>query len=324
MSFLESLRQAPLSAIAQWGLFVIEYQPGGKSIFLFHEGRTDPAFYRGFVEQAKPEDYQVRLVRCGTKREVLERIEDFRSRYEENPRALFFVDKDHDDLVGNETDIGYSFLYTTCAYSIENYVCCQTVLSSYLIDVIGLPDMDSRIPAIVAQYEANKAALYRAGLPAMAWIVAARELFSTVHLNNINNTKLFDLTDDLEPKLRGGRAAAVAYLTRTTGGNDHQQDVPHDRLESIISRLEGLEPQTWFRGKQDLWYLVKFINGVAEILRNTNGGPKSKVTLSENNALEILGPRVPCPSCLGGFLDRTLGRLSANNSSATLAATAPD
>ena len=323
MSFLEELREAPKSAKAQWNVFIIEYGPGCKSIFLFHEGRTDPAFYRGFVEQAKPEDYHVRLVRCGTKREVLKRVEDFRSRYEEDPRVLFFVDKDHDDLVGDGTDVEYAHLYTTRTYSVENYVCCQSVLGRYIVEVVGLPDMDSRVQRIVARYERNRAALYNAGLPVMAWIVAAREVCSTVNLNNIDTSKLFVLTDDLVPQLRGGRDSAFAYLARTTGGHDHQPAVPNDLLENTISRLEGLEPQTWFRGKQELWYFVSFINTVAEALREAKGGPKSRVALTERNALEILGPRTPCPPCLQEFLDRTMGILRDSSFSATQAAAAP-
>jgi len=317
MSFLEDLRRASRSAKAQWNGFIMEYRPECRSIFLFHEGRTDPAFYCGFVDQVKPQGFDVRMVRCGNKREVIKQVEDFRSRYKDDPRVLFFVDKDHDDLVGNKAVVDYVHLYTTRAYSIENYICSQSVLSRYLVEVVGLPDMDDRVRRIVAQYEKNRDALYFAGLPVMAWIIAAREMFSTVNINNIKTSKLFDLDNDLVPQLLGGREGAFDYLARTTGGHDRQQWVPDDRVEAAISKIEGLEPQTWFRGKQELWYFVKFINSVAEALRGSNGVPKRKVVLSENDAIATLGPRAPCPPCLQEFLGRTIGKLCSNSSSGT-------
>ena len=318
MSFLEDLRRAPRSAKAQWNGFIMEYRPECRSIFLFHEGRTDPAFYCGFVEQVKPQGFDVRMVCCGNKREVIKRVADFRLRYKDDPRVLFFVDKDHDDLVGNEAVVDYVHLYTTRAYSIENYICCQRVLIRYLVEVVGLPDMDDRVRRIVAQqYEKNRDALYSAGRPVMAWIIAAREIFSTVNINNIDTSKLFDLDNDLVPQLRGGREGAFNYLAQTTGGQGHQKCVPDDRIEAVISKIEGLEPQTWFRGKQELWYFVKFINFVAEALRGANGVPKRKVVLSENDAIATLGPRAPCPPCLREFLGRTIGKLCSNSSSCT-------
>ena len=262
--------------------------------------------------------FDVRMVRCGNKREVIKRVADFRLRYkEDDPRVLFFVDKDHDDLVGNEAVVDYVHLYTTRAYFIENYICCQRVLIRYLVEVVGLHDMDDRVRRIVAQYEKNRDALYSVGRPVMAWIIAAREMFSTVNINNIDTSKLFELDNDLVPQLRGGREGAFDYLMRTTGGQDHQQRVPDGQIEAAISKIEGLEAQTWFRGKQELWYFVKFINFVAEALRGANGVPKRKVVLSENDAIATLGPRAPCPPCLREFLGRTIGKLCSNSSSCT-------
>lgn len=309
MSFLDELRSAPSSPTASWNTFIIEYRPGGQAVFVIHEGRDDPSFYRPHVAGRIPAGWRLRFVCCGTKKEVLKRSAEFAGRYAEDPRVLFFVDRDHDDLIGANAERPYRWTYTTTCYAIENYLCTPQVVRAFLTDIVGLPDMDPACDLVAERYEASKSELHQAGLPIMAWIVAARRQGSSLNLNNVDTGKIFRVTDDLTPELVDEVPALYSYLATTTGGHEPNQSPPEEDIQSELAQLKGVTSNTWFRGKQDLWFLVKFVLRAVELLDACKKKGKVRVQVGPGNALQVLGPRAPLPNCLAEFLDAAVADL---------------
>lgn len=309
MSFLDELRAAPNSPTASWNTFIMEYLPGGQALFVVHEGRDDPSFYRSHVASRMPAGWRLRFVCCGTKKGVLDRAGEFARRHPPDPRVLFFVDKDHDDLIDKNAERPYRWTYTTTCYAIENYVCTAQVVRAFLTDIVGLPDTDESCDVVVQRYEASKSELHHVGLPIMAWIVAARRQGLTLNLNNIDNEKLFNVADDLTPTLADSIPAVYSYLAAVTGGREPNLSPPDEDIQSELAQLEGVTSQTWFRGKQDLWFLVKFLNRSVELLRACEKTGRVSVQISRVNALQILGPRAPLPGCLAEFLDAVFAEI---------------
>lgn len=316
MSLLETLRAAPSSPAAMWNTFIIEYQPNGKNIFVVHEGRDDPSFYRHHMESRVPAGWELRFIPCGTKKDVLKRSKDFADRYRESPRVLFFVDRDHDELIGVNQKRPYRWTYTTSGYSIENHVCSRQVVRAFLTDIAGLPDMDEASQTIEEIYGKSKEKLHEIGMPVMAWIIASRRAGRQLNLNNIDTKKLFKLNADLSPELVDEIPALFAYLDKVAGGCDHRLSPDDPEILREIAHLKTLPSDTWFRGKQDIHFLVMFLRKVVELLK-----PQKRVRpcidLGRANALQILGPKAPLSACLERFLHAAAHGLSASTSSAT-------
>jgi hypothetical protein len=96
----------------------------------------------------------------------------------------------------------------------------------------------------------------------------------------------------------------VAYFEKSCGVTsiaELQLELP-----KIISELRPLEPKTYIRGKYELWFFVKFIDKLIEILRTLSRSLgfsfKNRTSIGEENAMEVLGPRLPIPQSLHNFL----------------------
>src|SRR5688572_11924838 len=143
MSFLDSVRGAAGSPLAQFNTFLLEYKPNARRVYAFLEGRDDPCFYRRMIAESLPNGYTLRLVQCGSRRGVLDALDRFSARYVANPRVLGIIDKDHSDLVAGGAAANYPHTFETTCYSVENYVCEPTIVRRYCVESLGLPDTDA-------------------------------------------------------------------------------------------------------------------------------------------------------------------------------------
>jgi hypothetical protein len=310
MSFLDKLRAAPSSLDAIWNTFLLEYSPNRQIVFVIHEGREDPSFYRPHIRDRFPTGWEIRFVCCGTKKMVLKRSEEFADRYAIDPRVLFFVDKDHDDLFNVNEGRPYQWTYTTSCYSIENILCKKEVVRAYLTDIAGAHDMDPLCAQIVERYDESRSKFHELGISMMAWIVCARRHGISLNLNNIDTGRLFRVTDQLTAELVQDVPAQYVYLATTTGGQKPNRSLAAEDIEVDMKHLQSLVSDTWFRGKQDVWFLVKFLLKAVENMKNNGRSVNARITLAPNNALEILGPRTPIPICLSQFLDFAVNSLT--------------
>src|SRR6185437_11023641 len=139
----------------------------------FFEGHEDCVFFRFFLRRIEDRGWRLYTYRCEGKSKVYEAFENIIRRMPNVSHALFFVDKDLDDILGTPwaTD---PRIYVTDVYSIENYLVTAAVLQSFVRDCVRSNFVGFDIDVIGTEFDAQLAKFHRKMLPVMAWILIAR------------------------------------------------------------------------------------------------------------------------------------------------------
>ncbi|WP_206429934.1 DUF4435 domain-containing protein [Ralstonia solanacearum] len=82
--------------------FLLRYKPNERLVYGLVEGKEDPMFYRGIIEQALPKDWDVVLIPAGSRGEVLNAYGAFDWKRFSQQRICFFVDRDLTEFVGEK------------------------------------------------------------------------------------------------------------------------------------------------------------------------------------------------------------------------------
>ena len=305
-SFLDALKAAPTSSQAKLNIFLLSFQPQGQAMAIFLEGRDDPSLIRVNVQQfAEQKALSVETIILGNKKEVLNAYDYLGKRFPNNPRIMFFVDKDHDDLLGETRGITtQQGLFVTQHYSIENYLVSETAIATILTDCWGLDSSSDAIRIACQEFHKFQQDYRQIFLEWMAWLLAARRLGEKPNNNNI---KLQILTVDINYQITlNWQPDIFAHLGRVC--NVNIQPGPRT-IDSTIRELEALPTKVWLRGKQELWCLIKFLNRLEEEVKTGKVKLKIRSQININNIVELLAPRLPCPSDLRDYLTNRLGSL---------------
>jgi hypothetical protein len=74
--------------------FKIRFKKNSNTIYGFVEGKDDPSFYRGFIDNNIPDNWHVELWCAGGKDNVLDIYSNFDWRSFHKRQILFFIDRD--------------------------------------------------------------------------------------------------------------------------------------------------------------------------------------------------------------------------------------
>lgn len=307
MSFLASLVAAPDTLSSKQNLFLLEFKANGKTVFIMYEGYDDPSLYAHAVEQYLPTGYSIRFLRCGNKKKVLDFRAWYQQRWAENPRALFCVDKDHDDLVVTPLSVSTGgTLFVTSGYSVENYVMGTASIHRALVECYGVPDSQTTQTAIYQSWSSARSRFASEMLPIMAWLVAQRRAKNGPNTSNISLKVLFDTSDCENPKRRIHGTALYAELSRIC-------NCPSIKASDVTTEMANMPAQewpSWLRGKQCAEFLAVFLNqACARIKAAIGGGVSPKLQIHSKNVVFALGPRTVIPTDLQAFLSQHLGAL---------------
>ncbi|MBK9210335.1 MAG: hypothetical protein IPL71_19410 [Anaerolineales bacterium] len=80
-------------------------------------------------------------------------------------------------------------------------------------------------------------------------------------------------------------------------------------IKALYKEISSSEPKQYTRGKFELWFFVKFINQLYEVIRkqlSKGESLKMRTQIGEENAIEILGPRTKMPESLRVFLKENI------------------
>ena len=80
-------------------------------------------------------------------------------------------------------------------------------------------------------------------------------------------------------------------------------------VRKVCKELQRTDPKEYVRGKFELWFFVKFVARLEQELRNSGNRrlrPKSVVTISNSNAVDLLATRCQIGSRLKSFLEANL------------------
>ncbi|WP_017306616.1 DUF4435 domain-containing protein [Spirulina subsalsa] len=305
-SFLDALKAAPQTPQAKLNIFLLSFQPQGQAISIFLEGRDDPSLIRVNVQRfAEQKALSVETIILGNKKEVLKAYDYLGKRFPNNPRIMFFVDKDHDDLLGENRGIQtQESLFVTPYYSIENYLVSESAIAAILTDFWGLDSSSEAITIACQKFHQFQADYRQAFLPWMAWLLAIRRLGENPNNNNINASVF---TVDINYQIMfNWQPDILTHLGRVCNVNIRPDSMT---IDHTTRELEALPTKVWLRGKQELWCLVKFLNRLEEEVKTGEVKLKIRSPINLNNIVELLAPRLPCPSDLDDYLVNRLSSL---------------
>jgi hypothetical protein len=300
-TFLSALKAAPKSSTAKINIFLTYFNPRGSKGVIFLEGKRDPSFIRANVEKfAADAGISIETIIFTGKSDVLKAWCYLEKRFPKNPRILFFVDKDHDDLLGKISGVQtLGNLFVTQYYSVENYLVTKTALEVVLIDIWGLDSTSGVLEPICKAFEDFKKSYRLAFLPWMAWHLAARRLN---HKPNIGNVKasILNVHDDFQVTLNW-QPDMESFLESKCHVSTSIEPI---EITKATDELKKLPTKSWLRGKQEIWCFIAFLDKIVTLIDGDSeieyAGVSSK--LNSGNVVEFLAPRLPCPSDLESFL----------------------
>lgn len=305
MSFLDELRSSRETPTTAYHLFLLNHPKGTGAVHAFFEGNDDSSFYLNFLNHYTEDRYQLFIYKCGNKKSVYETYEKIYAHGFPEFILLFFVDKDLYNFLDIKTPVSDN-IFVTDYYSIENYLVNDYSLQRIWFDILHLPNQDGQFEIVRAKFIAELRKFYEIFQPIMCWIIYTMRCNLKPNFNNINVTKLLIFDDQLELNILPDNI--LAELEKCCGINTPENF--ENEVGEIKREIEKHDPKMYVRGKFELWFLVKFVEKLIPIIRNCyqNEGEKIKVVtvITEENAIEILGPRIPIPQTLSSFLSSHL------------------
>lgn len=279
-------------------------------IFLFFEGEDDPAFYQSHI-RIFLHGFNHNSFICYGRSEVLKVFDLITNDSRAIGRSLFFIDKDHNDVLGAPTPIARNIFQTTL-YSIENYLVSEEIFSAYWSEILHLDTTDPRKIAYQEQFRRTYVAYSKRMCTLMAFILYARGFEGAVvrklNLNNVRLELMFRLNfDDATCRYQAGAGKHFAIATNV---RDHPISACNSEIRRILrSCVRTRTTKEIVRGKYELWFFVKFLQNVSHQLSSRQAAKASglrratpKIFISIENAVEILSSRLNCPPELSEFL----------------------
>lgn len=308
MTMIELHAAALNSKLASYHEFLSRYSTSAKVVYGFVEGKTDPCFYRGFIENRIPEEWDVELWPAGNKEQVY-RIHSYID-WDRIPKArvCFFVDRDLSDLIP-ESFVADLNIYVTDNYSIENDLVKRGTCRRVLTEVCGLAEVNHNgLDAACDLFEMELEKFAVALIPIMAWILFWRRSGTPANLGDIAMKDLFTITNGIlnvnaRPK---GKANAIIYI--------HEQCKVAYNASANVADIEAEFRRhnvyrRFTRGKYLFWFLVEFCcsvrGGDRSLFKSSTALPRMNVTFSASNGVTIIGHRSRLPKSLNAFLGET-------------------
>lgn len=307
MSQLDYLRRARTTANAAFVRFVADYPRNPSAIHLFFEGDDDESFYMNFIGAVVPGGTLLVRYRCRNKRGVLYVYRKLDWGFYDPNRVLFFVDKDHSDFVSESLPEAENIFVTDC-YSIENYVVCTHVFDRCTRELLHIDCAADEHSAMSQAFAAQLQMFHRMMLLIDAWIIYARRQGEDPNLSNLDPGLLFSIDPHLQLLRRVNSVRACWKVLEERC----RASVPLNEWREILALARDLKSnhtaKHHLRGKYELWFLVTYLERLRDLVEHVQQpGDRRKVirtSVSQANAIEVLGPRVPLPARLSTFLRR--------------------
>ncbi|MFN9294453.1 MAG: DUF4435 domain-containing protein, partial [Planctomyces sp.] len=169
-------------------------------------------------------------------------IDKVKPRLDKEWRALFFVDKDIDDLVDGVAVLD-AFCFQTSWYSIEQYLCHAEMLAVVWSELFRLSMLDTRYSRVVDQYKACLNDFINAIRPVMATAVWLRRQGHRPVLANVVMDDIIKFDTDL-------RVSAVSdWWPVVAKQAEVDAEVDWAAVGLIETQLAEADSRTYVRGK---------------------------------------------------------------------------
>jgi len=315
--------KAPHAVFHQFVLLLGKSAPD--SHFLFFEGSEDPAFFIGFA-LARLDGRAYHEFVCNGRQAVI-KVNELCSRDGRAfDRTLYFIDKDHCDLMSPD-EVRPSRLFQTDCYSFENYLVCSQSFRRFWTERLHLHSGDTRYDSYHALFERLHQSFFERMHLLMAIILIGRGAdkrpVAKLNLNNVKLEKVLsiDLDAGRVHWVSSGGKNFLASSNMTACGIT----VRGDAIRSVVRKyLRGREPKSYVRGKYELWFFVRFLS---LITRQLSDRDRAKITglpratpgefITHMSAIDSLCGLTPCPATLRQFLEVNIPPTSTTEERAT-------
>lgn len=312
MDYLKKLEEAMASGHVAFHEYIINFdREKSDTYFLFFEGDDDSSFYMIHMNP-RLGSKQARIFVCGGREEVLKAqrmiLKDGRGAI----RTLFFIDKDHNDIVGRQDSQGLKSVYETCVYSIENFLVLDSVFRRYWTQRLHLSQYDQRLEHYAYRLSSILESFRKRALIITCLILHARGIDGRspvkMNLNNVNLDKVFKL--DWHRNVCYFQQGAGQHILQATNISN-VCNISWRALRKIAAKyLHDKHPSTYVRGKYELWLFWKVLRRFTAELSSKDVAKKTglkratpTLDLPLNACVESLSPLAPCPESLQIFLD---------------------
>lgn len=321
MDQVDLLRNEAKSPHAVFHQFILtQSKSANDARFLFFEGEDDPVFYIGQILPYLCNREYHEFVCNG--RDGVIKLHDLCARDgRSTDRTLFFIDKDHSDILSPQATLPTCFFQTEC-YSFENYIVCESVFRRFWVERLHLQSTDARYANWLKRFKGLSCSFASRMRLLMAIVLIGRGVDgrSTVKLN-LNNVKLEKVISiDFKAERvrwlpRGGHNFFAASNLR-----DSSIFVRGDEIRHVYRKfLREKNPKCYIRGKYELWFFVQFLSMLSRTLgdkaaANATGLQRAKPSeiICFANCLNSLSALTPCPAELTAFLAECLPPASTN------------
>lgn len=301
LELLDSAVESPETALHSFMLSIISGQP---TLHVYFEGKGDNLFYYRIIKRIINDSIKLRTVICKNKKLVYEFRNALDEQSDEENNIVYFVDKDIDDLSGDDVNI-FDDVHSTTTYSIENYIPTGEIINAYCIEGFSINASSEFIPAIIDKYERQESVFFEFFKVMMAWAIFCRRIGQRPNFQNINCNVLFEVNDDFEFKQKMSFSSLFEYFKRKSNVDFSLEDF---HKTDIQSELDGLDPVSFVRGKFHLSFFCKFLEQIKNIARKGTGFKQSCV-LDDENVMMWCGPRISIPVSIQKFVERQVPRL---------------
>ncbi|MEO9827642.1 MAG: DUF4435 domain-containing protein [Paracoccaceae bacterium] len=296
MTYLESLRARRKTPAAAWHKLRTSMSAERFDFFAVFEGEDDEEFFSHFLYQRFP-DKKFRPIVCDGKGGVLALHQSAVAEYGEERNIFFFVDTDHDCLIGR--DIYPAQTFSTCGYSIENYFYDSDTVFAGIMRHFRLNPADDLCKEIRTAFEHDRSLFERRSTPIMSYAVALRINDQDPKLDNFGLHALFDLHSSGIRKKPQDFNIFLRAVQATT--------LPRCELFRVRRLLKGRDPNEFFRGKFVASFVLNFCRKLAKRFENKpklNGKPlKASMEFGGNSLVNAFIDYIDMPERLSSFFD---------------------
>jgi hypothetical protein len=272
-----------------------------ETLFCFLEGPLDHSVYVTHVRTTFS-NAKVSPIPCHGKRGVLDIFGRLKSLDANFANAIFFVDRDYDDILNNQAPCDWR-IFVTSGYSLESEYVCQDSMLILLRDVIAIAEDEEDITTRVDSYIQNRDAIGKALVPLLAVALFLRSKKCEINFQNVRVNKLVVLQPN-SPRVRVKHALNV-FLSLCL------QKGPAARVwdaRTMIRILRQLPFERAVRGKYALEYMRSYIEAILLSLKQSSVKHVS-ISTTEDNLVQLLSGK-KWPTGLASFLDHARPRLS--------------
>lgn len=269
--------------------------------FAIVEGADDEIFYSGYIKTILGlEDLTV--VRAGSKRSVLETYDKIDWNVFERERVLFFIDRDHDELIVDSPYPVAKNLYITDCYAIENYICTCKCFMGICSTACG--NAESALAAIDKQeveriycdaFDKFERAISKIPEMSIAW----RRYGLKPNMRNINLKQLLTIENG---NVNVKCTEVLATMKRQVGISCESPTISDSEIEDIGRSLEAYGDFVARTNGKLIFDFFQMLLGSMQHYEFPSGAKITRNQLLTSNVLSTGIAIQGCPDSLRSFL----------------------